>query len=64
MNELRNIYIEFQQEPTIPHKILYLQQNQEKLSKYNINIPNLIQAWENNDWPWSSKNKKNRTDYL
>ena len=64
MNELQTIYIEFQQEPTIPHKILYLQKNQDRLSKYRINTPNLIRAWENNDWPWSSKNKKKRTDYL
>ena len=29
----------------------YIKQQQTKLSKYNINVSNLIKAWSNNDWP-------------
>ena len=52
MSKLQQHYINFQSQPTIQHKILYLQQNQNELSQYNINIPNLINAWSTNNWPW------------
>ena len=42
MTKLQQHYINFQSQPTIPQKILYLQNNQKELSTYNINIPNLI----------------------
>ena len=45
MTTLKQHYINFQSQPTIPNKILYLQQNQKELSQYNINIPNLISHW-------------------
>jgi hypothetical protein len=45
MSNLQQHYIKFQSQPTIQHKILYLQQNQKELSQYNINIPNLISHW-------------------
>ena len=61
MSKLQQHYINFQSQPTIPHKILYLQKNQKKLSQYNINIPNLIKAWETNTWP---QNNKNKSDFL
>ena len=48
-NTLQSHYINFQSQPTIPHKILYLQKNQKELSQFNINIPNLIKAWETNN---------------
>ena len=51
MSKLQQHYINFQSQPTIPNKILYLQKNQKELSTYNINVPNLIQAWSTNDWP-------------
>ena len=51
MTKLQQHYINFQSQPTIPHKILYLQKNQNDLSTYNINVPNLIKAWSTNDWP-------------
>ena len=51
MTKLQQHYINFQSQPTIPHKILYLKKNQNDLSTYNINVPNLIKAWSNNDWP-------------
>ncbi len=47
MSKLQQHYINFQSEPTIPQKIIYLQQNQKELSQYNINIPNLISHWNN-----------------
>ena len=52
MTKLQQHYINFQSQPTIPHKIQYLQKNQNELSTYNINVPNLIKAWSTNDWPW------------
>ena len=45
MSKLQQHYINFQSQPTIQQKILYLQQNQKELSQYNINIPNLISHW-------------------
>ena len=45
MSKLQQHYINFQSQPTIPQKILYLQNNQKELSTYNINIPNLISHW-------------------
>ena len=58
MNKLQQHYHNFQREPTIPHKILYLQKHSNELSKYNININNLIKAWETNNWPWNNKQKE------
>ena len=55
MTKLQQQYYNFQSEPTIPHKILYLQKHSKELSQYNINIPNLIKAWETNNWPWTQK---------
>lgn len=57
MTKLQQHYINFQSQPTIPHKIQYLQKNQNELSQYNINIPNLIKAWETNNWPSSNLRK-------
>ena len=57
MNKLQQHYHNFQLEPTIPNKILYLQKHQKDLSRYNININNLIRAWETNNWPWNNKQK-------
>ena len=51
MTKLQQHYINFQSQPTIPNKILYLQKNQKELSTYNINVPNLKKAWSTNDWP-------------
>lgn len=59
MSNLKQHYIKFQSLPTIPHKIQYLQQNQKQLSQYNINIPNLIKAWETNNWPWTKQSDNN-----
>ena len=61
MDKLRIHYINFQSEPTIPHKITYLQKHKQELSQYNIKVDNLIQAWSTNNWPWKNKFK---TDYL
>ena len=58
MNKLQQHYYNFQSEPTIPHKILYLQKHQNDLSRYNINVNNLIKAWETNNWPWNNKQKE------
>ena len=58
MNKLQQHYINFQSQPTIPHKILYLQKHQNDLSRYNINVNNLIKAWETNNWPWNNKQKE------
>ena len=58
MNKLQQHYYNFQSEPTIPHKILYLQKHQDDLSRYNINVNNLIKAWETNNWPWNNKQKE------
>tara|TARA_B100000212_G_C27208268_1_gene461823 strand:+ start:276 stop:464 length:189 start_codon:yes stop_codon:yes gene_type:complete len=61
MTKLQQHYINFQEQPTIPHKITYLQKHQKELSTYNINVPNLIKAWETGQWSWKNKFK---TDYL
>ena len=53
MTKLQQHYIDFQSQPTIQHKILYLQNNQNELSQFNINVPNLIKAWTTNQWPWN-----------
>ena len=53
MSKLQQHYINFQSQPTIPHKILYLQKHQNELSQFNINVPNLITAWTTNQWPWN-----------
>ena len=58
MSKLQQHYINFQSQPTTQHKILYLQKNQNDLSTYNINVPNLIKAWSNNNWPWNNKIKE------
>ena len=58
MTKLQQHYINFQSEPTIPHKILYLQKHSNDLSRYNINVNNLIKAWETNNWPWNNKQKE------
>ena len=58
MSKLQQHYINFQSQPTIPNKILYLQKHQNELSTYNINIQNLIKAWETNNWPWNNKVKE------
>ena len=58
MTKLQQHYINFQSQPTIPNKILYLQKHQNELSTYNINIQNLIKAWETNNWPWNNKVKE------
>ena len=58
MTKLQQHYHNFQSEPTIPHKILYLQKHQNDLSRYNINVNNLIKAWETNNWPWNNKQKE------
>ena len=65
MTKLQQHYINFQSQPTIPHKILYLQKNQNDLSQYNIKVDNLIKAWETNNWPWNNKQKEdpNRTGF-
>ena len=59
MTKLQQHYINFQSQPTIPNKILYLQQNQNELSQYNINVPNLIKAYVNNQWPWNKPKTEN-----
>ena len=58
MNKLQQHYHNFQLEPTESHKILYLQKHQDDLSRYNINVPNLIKAWSTNNWPWNNKQKE------
>ena len=57
MSKLQQHYINFQSQPTIPHKILYLQKHQNELSLFNINVQNLIKAYETNNWPWNNKTK-------
>ena len=59
MSKLQQHYINFQSQPTIPHKILYLQKNQNDLSQYNIKVDNLIKAWETNKWPWNQPKNDN-----
>ena len=53
MSKLQQHYIDFQSQPTIPHKILYLQKFQNELSQYNINVNNLIKSYTTNQWPWN-----------
>ena len=53
MSKLQQHYINFQSQPTIPHKILYLQKFQNELSQYNINVNNLIKSYTTNQWPWN-----------
>ena len=60
MNKLQQHYYNFQSQPTIPHKILYLQKHSNDLSQYRINVPNLIKAWETNNWPWNNKSKEDQ----
>ena len=56
MTKLQQHYYNFQLEPTIPNKILYLKKHSKDLSRFNIN--NLIRAWETNNWPWNNKQKE------
>ena len=58
MTKLQQHYYNFQLELTIPNKILYLKKHSKDLSRYNININNLIKAWETNNWPWNNKQKE------
>ena len=51
LTNLQQNFLNFQILQTKESKIEYLKQQQTKLSKYNINVPNLIKAWSNNDWP-------------
>ena len=60
MNKLQQHYYNFQSEPTIPHKILYLQKHSKDLSQYRINVPNLIKAYQTNNWPWNNKPKEDQ----
>lgn len=60
-NTLQQHYLNFQILQTKESKIEYLKQQESKLSEFNINIPNLIKAWETNNWPHLNKVK---TDYL
>ena len=59
MNKLQQHYYNFQSEPTIPHKILYLQKHSNDLSQYNIKVDNLIKAWSTNKWPWNQPKNDN-----
>ena len=58
MTKLQQQYYNFQLEPTSPNKILYLKKHSKDLSRYNINLNNLIRAWETNNWPWNNKQKE------
>ena len=58
---LQQHYLNFQILQTKESKIEYLKQQESKLSEFNINVPNLIKAWETNNWPHLNKVK---TDYL
>ena len=51
LTNLQQHFLNFQILQTKESKIEYLKQQQSKLSKYNINVPNLIKAWSTNDWP-------------
>lgn len=55
MNTLKNHYRDFQSiiDPTNTLQIKYLKENMDELSTYNINVQNLILAWETNQWPWN-----------
>jgi hypothetical protein len=59
MTKLQQHYINFQSQPTIPHKILYLQKFQNELSQYNINVNNLINSYTTNQWPWNQPKTDN-----
>ena len=61
MSNLQQHYLNFQILQTKESKIEYLKQQESKLSEFNINVPNLIKAWETNNWPHLNKVK---TDYL
>ena len=58
MNTLHQQYKNFQILQTPESKVEYLKQQREKLSRYNINVNNLIRAWSLNDWPWNNKQKE------
>ena len=58
MSNLQQHYLNFQILQTKESKIEYLKQQQTKLSQYNINVQNLIKAWETNNWPWNNKIKE------
>ena len=60
MSKLQQHYYNFQSLPTIPEKILYLQKHQNDLSQYRINVPNLIKAYQTNNWPWNNKPKEDQ----
>ena len=57
MTKLQQHFLNFQILQTKESKIEYLKQQQTKLSEYNINVQNLIKAWETNNWPWNNKTK-------
>tara|TARA_R110001592_G_scaffold64405_1_gene197983 strand:+ start:736 stop:957 length:222 start_codon:yes stop_codon:yes gene_type:complete len=52
---LQTHYRDFQSiiDPTNTLQIKYLNDNIDDLSTYDINVPNLIKAWESNQWPWN-----------
>ena len=50
---LQSHYRDFQSILDTDLKIKYLKDNIDDLSTYDINIPNLINAWETNQWPWN-----------
>jgi hypothetical protein len=50
---LKTHYRDFQSIMDDTLKIKYLMDNIDDLSTYNINVPNLIKAFETNDWPWN-----------
>ena len=50
---LQSHYRDFQSILDTDLKIKYLKDNIDDLSTYYINIPNLINAWETNQWPWN-----------
>ena len=58
MTKLQQHFLNFQILQTKESKIEYLKQQQTKLSQYNINVQNLIKAWETNNWPWNNKIKE------
>tara|TARA_B100000035_G_scaffold298261_1_gene291830 strand:- start:593 stop:790 length:198 start_codon:yes stop_codon:yes gene_type:complete len=58
MTKLQQHFLNFQILQTKESKIEYLKQQQTKLSEYNINVQNLIKAWETNNWPWNNKIKE------
>ena len=58
MTKRQQHFLNFQILQTKESKIEYLKQQQTKLSEYNINVQNLIKAWETNNWPWNNKIKE------